>query len=574
MQTAIWKQKTLTDCELHQVRQLVANTRISPLLAKLYIKRGLLSQEQIDAFLAPDGSSLHSPFLYLDMDKAVKRLNQAVSAKEKILIYGDYDVDGTTSIALVYRYLSNYYTNIGFYVPNRETEGYGVSVAGVDFARENNYSLVIALDCGIKDAKTISYAKTVGIDFIVCDHHNPDEHVPDAVAVLDAKRDDNTYPYSELSGCGVGYKLMQAFAQANGYSEETLEPLLDLLAMSIASDIVPLTGENRALLIRGLKRINTNPSVGVKAIIANCELTLGEIGISDLVFQIGPRINASGRMDSADEAVKLLIATDEADAQKHFLNINASNEKRREFDLLTTQQALAQIEADAQYKFKSSTVVFNPEWKKGVVGIVASRLIEKYYKPTIVLTESSGIISGSARSVSDFDLYSAIKACADDLIAFGGHDFAAGLSMKPDKLDDFKRHFEQYVSSNITEQQKLPLIQYDAEISFSDITPAFFSEIKRLEPFGPENEQPVFVTRGVYNIAASRLVGQTQEHLRLEVSDGSIRDKMIGIAFNKKEFYQPLSEGRKIDICYTLEENVFRGRRSIQLHVKDIKLTK
>ncbi len=571
MRANIWREKSLSDNQIQQIKRLFSETGISPLLAKLYVLRDITDSEKYNAFNNQGSGSLHDPFLYRDMDKAVQRLNLAIDRNEKILIYGDFDVDGVTSVSLVYRYLSNYYSRLGFYIPQRETEGYGVSFAGVEYAADNGYSLVIALDCGIKDIESIKYAQSKNIDFIVCDHHNPSDKLPCAVAVLDAKRKDNTYPYTELSGCGVGYKLMEAFAKSNSYPKETLLPVLDVLAMSIASDIVPLTGENRALLKSGLQRINNAPSIGVSALIDKCGLQRGNIGINDLVYQFGPRINAAGRIESADTAVKLLTAEDMGVANRYLENVTQNNDIRRELDRVTTKQALADIANDPDFTSRCSTVVFNPEWKKGVVGIVASRIIETYYKPTVVLTGSEDIIHGSARSVAGFDLYSAIKACESDLVTFGGHDFAAGLSLRRDKLDDFKKHFEEYVSQHITDEQKLPLIEYDTVIAFSDISRKFFDDLQLFQPFGPENPQPVFVTRGVYNVAATRLVGQDSEHLRLEVSDGSINDKLIGIAFNMKDFYAPLCQGKKVDICYTIEENIYKGRSSLQLMVKDIK---
>ncbi len=573
MQKFIWRQKQLTSEQSEQVKQLVTACGVSPILARLYVQRGIVSRQDIELFTEPSLATLHDPFLYKDMDKAVDRLNKAIGSGEKILVYGDYDVDGTTSIALVYRYLSGYHNNLGFYVPDRDTEGYGISMSGIDYAHQNGYTLIIALDCGIKDIAEVDFGNSLGIDFIICDHHNADGELPNAIAVLDAKRPDNTYPYCELSGCGVGYKFMQAFAIRNGYAPATLEPLLDLLAMSIASDIVPLTGENRSLIIMGLKRINSEPSLGVKTLLNKCEIQPGSANINDLVFKIGPRINASGRIDSAEAAVHLLISDHPEDAQKYCTIIDSLNTQRRDLDRQTTEQALAQIEANQHNQTKVTTVVYDPNWAKGVVGIVASRLIERYYRPTIVLTNANGLIGGSARSVSDFDLYNAIKACADDLETFGGHNFAAGLSLKPEKLESFMLHFEQYVAEHITDEQKIPHIEYDMEIKLSDISRNFFNDIQKLQPYGQSNPQPVFVTRGVYNIAATRLVGQTLDHLRLEISDGSINGKMIGIAFGMKDFYEPLHEGKKVDICYTIEENVFRGYSSIQLHVKDIKLS-
>ena len=571
MTNAIWRERQLTDQQLRLQQQLTEQLPVSPVLAKLYAQRNLATQQDIERFINPKESELHDPFLYKDMDKAVERLNKAIRNGEKILIYGDYDVDGTTSVALVYRYLHHHYTNLGFYVPERDTEGYGVSIKGVDFAANNKFTLIIALDCGIKDTESINYGKEKGIDFIICDHHNPDEELPEAVAVLDAKRPDNTYPYTELSGCGVGYKFMQAYAITNHHDPQLLEPLYDLLALSIASDIVPLTGENRILLSLGLRRLNNNPSLGLAMLLHTCELKQGEIDINDIVFKIGPRINASGRIDSANEAIRLMITEDKQEALDCCKAINEHNQQRRDLDRQTTEEALKQLAEDPAASSYFSTVVYDANWPKGVVGIVASRLIEKYYKPTIVLTESNGLISGSARSVAGFDLYSAIKACAGDLEAFGGHTFAAGLSMKPEKLNDFKLHFEEYVATNISNEQKVPTIEYDQEISFSQIT-GIFNDVRSLQPYGQDNPQPVFVTRGVRDSGGSRTVGQKGEHLRLEVTDGSNNVKMTGIAFNKGGFYRHLHEGGKVDICYTLEENVFRNNRTIQLHVKDIQL--
>ena len=566
-----WIYSELTD-EQNEIKNKLANElSISPVLAKLLVQRGIVTFDDARSFFRPDLNDLHDPFLMKDMDKAVERLTKAMQSNEKILIYGDYDVDGTTSVSLVYRFLVKFYSNLDFYIPDRYNEGYGISIKGIDFAAQNNFKLIIALDCGIKAVEKIKYAKTLGVDFIICDHHNPDDELPPAVAVLDSKRADCNYPYKHLSGCGVGFKLMQAFAMENNIRFEELIPLLDLVALSIASDIVPITGENRILAFYGLKQINSNPSTGVKAIIEVCGLKDREISISDIVFKIGPRINASGRMKLATEAVELMVSRDYNFAYERSGTINEYNNDRKDLDKNITDDAIALIRQDDTYSERKSIVVFKPDWHKGVIGIVASRLAEEYYKPSVVLTESNGFASGSARSVLGFDLYKAVESCKDVLENFGGHMYAAGLTMKIEHVDEFSRRFEKYVAEHIEEDQTYPQIDIDAIIEFKDITPKFFRVLKQFGPFGPGNMKPVFESKNVYDFGSSRLVGKDQEHLKLELTDSSSENVMSGIAFRMYEFNDHLKALNPLDICYTLEENNFNGNTSIQLMIRDIK---
>ena len=566
-----WIYSELTD-EQNEIKHKLANElSISPVLAKLLVQRGIVTFDDARSFFRPDLNDLHDPFLMKDMDKAVERLTKAMQRNEKILIYGDYDVDGTTSVSLVYRFLVKFYSNLDFYIPDRYNEGYGISKKGIDYAAQNNFKLIIALDCGIKAIEKIKYAKSLGVDFIICDHHNPDDELPPAVAVLDSKRADCNYPYKHLSGCGVGFKLMQAFAMENNIRFEELIPLLDLVALSIASDIVPITGENRILAFYGLKQINSNPSTGVKAIIDVCGLKDREISISDIVFKIGPRINASGRMKLATEAVELMVSRDYNFAYERSGTINEYNNDRKDLDKNITDDAIALIRQDDTYSERKSIVVFKPDWHKGVIGIVASRLAEEYYKPSVVLTESNGFASGSARSVLGFDLYKAVESCKDLLENFGGHMYAAGLTMKIEHVDEFSRRFEKYVAEHIEEDQTYPQIDIDAIIEFKDITPKFFRVLKQFGPFGPGNMKPVFESKNVYDFGSSRLVGKDQEHLKLELTDSSSENVMSGIAFRMYEFNDHLKALNPLDICYTLEENNFNGNTSIQLMIRDIK---
>ena len=558
-----WNYSELSE-EQNEIKNNLANElSISPILSQLLVQRGISTYDEARSFFRPDLNDLHDPFLMKDMDRAVDRLTMAMQQNEKILVYGDYDVDGTTSVSLVYRFLIKFYSNLDFYIPDRYIEGYGISKKGIDYAHENNFKLIIALDCGIKAVEKVKYAKSLGIDFIICDHHNPDDELPPAVAVLDPKRDDCEYPYKHLSGCGVGFKLMQAFSIVNGISFEQLTSLLDLVALSIASDIVPITGENRILTFYGLKQINSNPSTGVKAIIEVSGLKDKEINISDIVFKIGPRINASGRMKLASEAVELLVARDYSFAFERSSTINIYNNDRKDLDKNITDEALSLIQSDEIYSQRKSIVVYKPDWHKGVIGIVASRLSEEHYKPTIVLTESNGFASGSARSVSGFDLYKAVESCKDLLENFGGHMYAAGLTMKTDNVEEFTRRFEEY--------QTYPQIEIDATLEFKDITPKFFRVLKQFGPFGPGNMKPIFESKNVYDYGSSRLVGKEQEHLKLELIDNSSENVMNGIAFRMYEFNDHLKALNPLDICYTLEENNFNGNVTIQLMIRDIK---
>ena len=567
-----WIFQNLTDEETNKIKTLADELNISTVLAHLLVKRDINTFEEARVFFRPDLSQLHDPFLMADMDKAVARLSEAMELNQKILIYGDYDVDGTTSVALVYKFLQQFHNNIDFYIPDRYKEGYGISIQGIDFAADNGFKLVVALDCGIKAVEKIKYANQKGIDFIICDHHTPDAELPPAIAVLDSKRSDCTYPYKELSGCGVGFKLMQAFAIKNNIDFSNLTPLLDLVALSIASDIVPITGENRILAFFGLKQINTNPSIGLKSIIEVCGLADKELSISEIVFRIGPRINASGRMKLATEAVQLMVTNDPVFAKEKCSTINDYNNDRKDLDKNITDEAIALIGADERYSKRRSIVVHKPDWHKGVIGIVASRLSEEYYKPSIVLTNSNGLASGSARSVPGFDIYKAIDSCRDLLENFGGHMYAAGLSLKEENIPQFTERFEKFVFENILEEQTYPQIEVDALLSFSDITPKFFRVLKQFGPFGPGNMKPVFVTKKVIDYGTSRLVGKDQEHLKLELVDNSSENVMNGIAFRMHTFNDHLKALNPLDICYTIEENNFNGNTNIQLMIRDIQI--
>lgn len=567
-----WIYQKLNEEQIETQQKLAEELSISPVLAQMLIQRDIMTFEEARSFFRPDLSDLHDPFLMVDMQNAVDRLTKAMQHNEKILVYGDYDVDGTTSVALVYKFLKQFYANVGFYIPDRYNEGYGISIIGIDYAAANDFKLVVALDCGIKAVEKVKYAVSKGIDFIICDHHTPDEVLPPAVAVLDPKRDDCTYPYKHLSGCGVGFKLMQAFAIRNDIEFSKLTPLLDLVALSIASDIVPITGENRILAFYGLKQINSNPSTGLKGILEVCGLSDKEISISDIVFKIGPRINASGRMKLASEAVELLVSNDVGFVKEKSGTINEYNNDRKDLDKNITDEAIALIAGDKRFAARKSIVVHKPDWHKGVIGIVASRLSEEYYKPSIVLTNSNGFASGSARSVPGFDIYKAIDSCRDLLENFGGHMYAAGLTMKEEKVQEFTERFEQFVAENILEEQTYPQIEIDAVLEFKDITPKFFRVLKQFGPFGPGNMKPVFVSKKVFDYGTSRLVGKEQEHLKLELIDSSSENVMNGIAFRMYEYNDHLKALNPLDICYTIEENVFNGNTSIQLMIRDIKI--
>ncbi len=566
-----WNYQTPTEEELHKRDLLAAELGLNPVVCLLLVQRGLSTVEAVKKFFKPSLEDLHDPFLMPDMEKAVKRLNKALGNKEKILIYGDYDVDGTTAVALVYKYLRPYSSTLDYYIPDRYDEGYGISYKGIDYAKANGITLVISLDCGIKAVDKIDYAKRLGIDFIICDHHMPDDVLPDAVAVLDAKRVDSQYPYEHLSGCGVGFKFMQAFARSNNFPVANLERLLELTAVSIASDIVPITGENRILAYYGLKQLNTNPSLGLKGIIDICGLTGKEITISDIVFKIGPRLNASGRMMNGKEAVELLLAKDAETAREKSANINQYNEERRELDKKITDEANALIHQSINMADRKAIVVYNPAWHKGVIGIVASRLTEKYYRPAVVLTKSSELITGSARSVTGFDIYKAIEGCRDLLENFGGHTYAAGLSLKEENLSAFTERLQKLAAEEIIPEQMIPQIDIDAVLDLHNITPQFMNELKRMSPFGPENQKPVFCSLGVKDYGTSKLVGKDQDHIKLELIDDRSNTPIHGIAFGMHQHINHIKAMKPFDICYTIEENTYNGNTSLQLMIKDIK---
>lgn len=553
------------------VTSLMESLGVDRVTANLLVQRGITGFDQAKAFFRPSLDDLHDPFLMKDMTKAVDRLEAAMEKQERVMVYGDYDVDGTTSVALVYTYLKSHFDFIDYYIPDRYSEGYGISKTGIDYAAENNISLVIALDCGIKAIEKIAYAREKGVDFIICDHHTPDENLPEAVAVLDPKRNDCEYPCDVLSGCGVGFKLMQGLASRKNWQFETLIPLLDLLAVSIASDIVPITGENRILTHFGLKQLNENPRLGLKTILNLAGVTK-DLSVNDIVFKIGPRINAAGRIQSGNHAVQLLIAEKEEAATLIGDTINGLNEDRKELDHTITDEALERVAKSKVLLEKKSTVLFDRNWHKGVIGIVASRMIETYYKPTVILTESNGFATGSARSVDGFDLYNAISACSDLLENFGGHKYAAGLTMKIENVSAFQQRFEEYVCENITDDMLVPQIKVDASIKLSDITPKFYRILKQFEPFGPKNMTPVFISENVVDYGYSRPVGRNKEHLKLSVVD-DIREGDVkgGIAFSMGNLYSKISSGTPFDVCYSIQENEYMGKVETQLMVRDIK---
>jgi single-stranded-DNA-specific exonuclease len=553
------------------VTRLSRELGIDEVLSDLLVQRGINTFDEAKAFFRPSISDLHDPFLMKDMDKAVGRLQSAIRNGEKVMIYGDYDVDGTTSVALVYSFLRHYYPHLEFYIPDRYKEGYGVSQKGIDFAADSNCRLIIALDCGVKAVEKVAYASKHGIDFIICDHHTPGEFLPDAFACLDPKRLDCIYPEKNLSGCGVGFKFLQAFCQKEGISEEFLYNYLDLVAVSIASDIVAITGENRVLAAVGLNKLNSNPLTGLKSIIRVANMEGREFLISDIVFKIGPRINAAGRIETGRDAVELLISEDESLAQRMSSDINICNETRKDLDRIITQEALDMIAGDPVNIARKSTVLFNPEWHKGVIGIVASRLTETYYRPTIILTESQGKATGSARSVDGFDLYKAVDACSDLLENFGGHMYAAGLTMKVEKIPLFMERFEKFVCDNILPHQLIPQIEIDAEIQLSQINQKFYNILKQFTPFGPGNMKPVFVTRNVIDYGTSKLVGKDRDHLKLEIIEEYSSSIVQGIGFSMSGFMDRIKSGEPFDVCYTIEENTFNGSTSLQIMVKDIR---
>ena len=548
------------------IQELMQMLQIDEVLAGLLVKRGITSYDDARCFFRPDLCHLHDPFLMQDMEQAIHRIDQAILAGEKVLIYGDYDVDGTTSVALVYSFFRKYHKHLDYYIPDRYKEGYGISFQGVDFAAEHGFKLIIALDCGIKSVDKVDYANTLGIDFIICDHHTPGTILPDAVAVLDPKRKDCEYPYKELSGCGIGFKLVQAYAQKHDIAFEDICCYLDLVAVSIASDIVPITGENRVLAWYGLKKLNESPCNGLAALI---ELSgKKNYTISDVVFMIGPRINAAGRIDDAKHSVSLLICDDDVAAKSQSLIINIKNTERKEFDSSITEQALAMLDADPLELNRKTTVVYNEGWHKGVIGIVASRLTEKYYRPTIVLTQSNGHAAGSARSVLGFDLYEALSSCSDLLEQFGGHKYAAGLTLKPENIPAFKQRFEDIVSKTIPADLLIQTISIDATITLENINAKLFRILNQFAPFGPLNLAPIFLSKGVNLQGPVSVVGKN--HLKMSISQNN-SSIFECIGFNMGEFLPLIQKGKPFDICYSIEENVWKEKRSVQLSVKGIR---
>lgn len=550
-------------------KSLAKELDIDPTLGKLLLDRGIKTADEARAFFRPQLTSLLDPFLFRDMAVAVKRLNDALGRKERILIYGDYDVDGVTAVALVYKFLLQYYSNIDYYIPDRNDEGYGVSLRGINYAEETGVKLIIVLDCGIKAIKEVKYAKERGIDFIICDHHVPDDELPPAVAILNAKRADATYPYGDLSGCGVGFKLIQAFAKNNGIPFSELIPLLDLCAVSIASDIVPIMGENRILAYHGLRQLNQSPCVGLKAIIEICGLDGKEITLSDVIYKIGPRLNASGRIGNGSASVELLIAKEAEQAQQKAAQINHYNEQRKDLDKVMTEQA-NQIVASLVHKSDhKAIVIYNEEWHKGIIGIVASRLTEIFFRPAVVLTRDGDVAVGSARSVAGFDIYKAIESCRDILENFGGHTYASGLTLKTENVAEFKRRFEEYVDNNILPEQTAATLEIDAMLDFQDINRKFFNELKRFQPYGPNNTKPRFCTRNVYDYGTSKVVGRNQEHIKLELVDNQSDIVMNGIAFGQSSQARYIKTKRSFNIVYTIEENNHK-RGEVQLQIEDI----
>ena len=565
-----WIIKTPADTE--KSSRLAAELGIDRVLADLLVQRGVETFEDARKFFRPSLEDLHDPFLMKDMDKAVERLHQAIVSAQKILVYGDYDVDGTTAVAQMYSFLKYFTQKLSFYIPDRYDEGYGLSYKALDWAADNGVNLVITLDCGIKAIEKVEYARSKGIDIIICDHHLPEDELPKAVAVLDPKREDCHYPFDDLCGCGVGFKLAQGYVQHYGLDPALLEPLLDLQVVSIASDLVSMTGENRILAHYGLKRLNENPRQGLLAMISLSQLEPGHIGIDDIVFKIGPRINAAGRMESGRLAVELLTATDERSARKIGEKINDNNNERKSIDREITQEALEMVSSGRALATKNATIVYNPTWNKGVVGIVASRLVEAYYKPTVVLTKSNGFVTGSARSVQGFDLYASIESCADLLENFGGHMYAAGLTMKEENVEEFCRRMDEFVGKNITREELTPVVEIDAKLDLSQITPKFTRILRQFQPFGPGNSNPVFLTEKLYDFGNGRKVGAAGVHLKLDlVQENMTYPQMAAIGFNMAGHYDHIKEGKPIDVCYSIVENFYRGSSTIQLRLKDIR---
>ena len=567
-----WNYEAPTSDQKKAAEELAAKLAISPILGGLLIRRGITTESAAKRFFRPQLNDLINPFLMKDMDVAVDRLNDAMGRKERIMVYGDYDVDGCTAVALVYKFLQQFYSNIDYYIPDRYDEGYGVSKKGIDFAKETGVKLIIILDCGIKAIDEIAYAKSLGIDFIICDHHVPDEVMPPAAAILNPKREDDTYPFKHLCGCGVGFKFMQAFAKNNGIPFSRLIPLLDFCAVSIAADIVPVEDENRILAFHGLKQLNQNPNIGIKAIIDICGLSGRDISMSDIVFKIGPRINASGRMENGKESVDLLIEKDYNLALQKAKHINEYNEQRKDIDKQMTEEANQIVAKLESQKHQSSIVLYDENWKKGVIGIVASRLTEIYFRPTVVLTRDGEFATGSARSIAGFDVYSAIKSCRDLLVNFGGHTYAAGLTLRWNDITEFRRRFQRYVDEHIQPEQTEAILNIDAVIDFRDITRKLHSELKKFAPFGPGNQKPLFATLDVYDFGTSKVVGREQEHVKLELVDSKSNNVMNGIAFGQSGSARYIKSKRSFDIAYTIEDNVFK-KGDVQLQIEDIRPT-
>ena len=565
-----WNYEPLTPDRQQAAKELAEKIGMSPVMASLLIQRGIKTESAAKRFFRPMLNELIDPFLMNDMDVAVDRLNDAMGRKERIMVYGDYDVDGCTAVALVYKFLQQFYSNIDYYIPNREEEGYGVSKKGIDFAAETGVKLIIVLDCGIKAVEEIAYAKEQGIDFIICDHHVPDEIMPPAVAILNPKRDDSTYPFKHLCGCGVGFKFMQAFAKNNGIPFSRLIPLLDFCAVSIAADLVPVEGENRTLAFHGLKQLNQAPSTGLKAIIEICGLTNRELTMSDIVFKIGPRINASGRMMNGREAVDLLVERDLQRGLTMATRINEYNEQRKDVDKQMTVEANEIVERLESQQHQQSIVLYDEGWKKGVVGIVASRLTELYFRPTVVLTIIDGMASGSARSVAGFDVYDAVKSCRDLLENFGGHTYAVGLTMRQENIPEFRRRFQEYVDHHILPEQTQQTLDIDMELDFQQINKRLLNELKRLAPHGPGNSKPLFITRNVFDYGTSKVVGRHQEHIKLELVDSKSAVVMNGIAFGQSAAARYIKSKRSFDIVYTIEENTYK-RGEVQLQIEGIR---
>jgi single-stranded-DNA-specific exonuclease len=566
----VWNYQPPTQELSEEAYALSKTTGLSPILCRLLILRGIRSKAEVQKFFNPQLNELLNPFLMEDMDKAVARINCAIERGERILVYGDYDVDGTTAVALVYNFLKRDYDNLDYYIPDRYNEGYGVSIQGIDYAYETGAKLIIVLDCGIKAIQEIAYAKEKGIDFIVCDHHVPDDELPPAVAILNAKRFDSTYPFKDLSGCGVGFKLMQAYALENGISFSKLLPSLDLVAVSTASDIVPIMGENRILTHYGLQQLNSKPCTGLKALIQVCKLSDRTLNINDIIFKIGPRLNAAGRMSSGQKVVDLLVEKNFQRALELAEEIDQENDDRKIDDKEMTKEANDIVTGLEHGEDLYSIVLYNENWKRGVIGIVASRLTEVFYKPAVVLTKSDDMATGSARSVPGFDIYKAVESCRDLLENFGGHTYAVGLSLKVENVEEFKQRFEKYVSENIEPELTEATIYIDAEIDFKDITAKFFRDLKRFQPFGPENSKPIFCTRNVYDYGTSKVVGRDHEHIKLELIDSKSSHSMKGIAFGKSEYLTHIKTKRSFDICYTIEENNFK-KGDVLLQIESIK---